>query len=77
MRSRILRESAQAQKRRIALTMMMHTGSALIAAGVVMLILDNPNRLWGCLSVAAGLLVWLQMLRRLRLLSKDLAENGE
>ena len=57
--------------------MMLHTGSALIAAGVVMLILDNPDRLWGCLSVALGLLVWLQTLRRLRLSSEDLVESDE
>ena len=72
----IFREDEQSRNKRIILTMMMHSGSAMIAAGIAIAILGTPDRIWGIFAVAIGVVIWLQVFRRLAVISGGRSEKG-
>jgi Flp pilus assembly protein TadB len=50
---------------RVVLMMFLHAGSALIALGIAIAIIGEPDWRWGLLAIALGVMIWLRMFRRI------------
>jgi hypothetical protein len=57
--------SSRGRSTRVVLMMFLHAGSALIALGIAVAIIGEPDWRWGLLAIALGVAIWLRMFRRI------------